>query len=375
MHPLHKIRTADQNEKFVCAEIPNPQTHPQLHAVVTNHMIHGPCGALRMSSQCMEGEPKKCRFHYPHQFNEHTTQGKDAYPLYRRRDIGLTVHVRGQSSMDNRWVVPYNPKLLMLFNCHINLEICSNIKSFKYLFKYIYKGHDKQVIEINPDNETAVINEIRDFQDAWYISPPEVMWRIFSFPLSQISPPVLPLQLHLPNHQTVTFTKNANLTHIVDRERNRDTMLTAFFKMNTSNPAARQHLYKDFPAHYIWNKATRKWNPRSQRPQIGRIVSASPAESERYFLRLLLTHVRGPCSFEDLRTVDGVEHHTFRNAALERGLIAKDNSLSQCVDEAALFQFPSALRRLFATILVFCEPGDVRKLWLGLAIGYLLNTR
>ncbi|XP_076886916.1 uncharacterized protein LOC143536921 [Bidens hawaiensis] len=175
MHPLHKIRTADQYDKFVCAE--NPQTHPQLHAVVTNHMIHGPCGALRMSSPCMEGEPKKCRFHYPRQFNKHTTQGKDAYPLYRRRDTGLTVHVQGQSSLDNRWVVPYNPKLLMMLNCHINLEICSSIKSVKYLFKYIYKGHNKQVIEINPDNETAVINEIRDFQDARYISPSEAMWR------------------------------------------------------------------------------------------------------------------------------------------------------------------------------------------------------
>lgn len=30
---------------------------------------------------------------------------------------------------------------------------------------------------------------------------------------------------------------------------------------------------------------------------------------------------------------------------------------------ASIFQFPGALRRLFATILVFCEPGDVSKLW------------
>ena len=28
-----------------------------------------------------------------------------------------------------------------------------------------------------------------------------------------------------------------------------------------------------------------------------------------------------------------------------------------------MFKFPSALRRLFATILVFCEPGNVYKLW------------
>lgn len=49
--------------------------------------------------------------------------------------------------------------------------------------------------------------------------------------------------------------------------------------------------------------------------------------------------------------------------ALERGLIETDDSLSQCLAEASLFQFPNALRRLFAMILVFCDPGDVRKLW------------
>jgi len=44
--------------------------------------------------------------------------------------------------IDNRWVIPYNPYLLRLFNCHINIDACSSIKVVKYLFKYIYKGHD-----------------------------------------------------------------------------------------------------------------------------------------------------------------------------------------------------------------------------------------
>jgi len=35
-------------------------------------------------------------------------------------------------------VVPYNPILLMRFNCHINVEICCSIESVKYLYKYIY---------------------------------------------------------------------------------------------------------------------------------------------------------------------------------------------------------------------------------------------
>ncbi|KAI7743226.1 hypothetical protein M8C21_009806, partial [Ambrosia artemisiifolia] len=224
--------------------------------------------------------------------------------------------------------------------------------------------HDKQVIQIDQDNHHAVINEIKRFQDARYISPPEAMWRIFKFPLSQIQPAVLPLQLHLPNNQNVTFTENAVMSEILTTERNKKTMLTAFFEENRLHATARQHLYKDFPTHYTWDKKTRSWGQRSQRPQRGRIVSANPAEGERYYLRILLTHVRGPTSFEDLRRVGAVTHPTFRKAALERGFIENDNSLSECLQEASLFQFPSALRRLFATILVFCEPSNVFSLWL-----------
>ena len=36
-----------------------------------------------------------------------------------------------------------------------------------------------------------------------------------------------------------------------------------------------------------------------------------------------------------------------------------DDSLT----ESTLYEMPSSLRRLFATILVFCEPSDVRGLW------------
>ncbi|XP_076929151.1 uncharacterized protein LOC143593389 [Bidens hawaiensis] len=162
MYPHHKIHTPDQYDIFVCAEIPDPQTHPVLHNLVVAHMMHGPCGHLKPTSHCMEGEKKKCQSRYPKQFNENTTKGEDAYPLYRKRNTRMQVQVRN-STLDNRWVVPYNPKLLMMFNSHMTVEICSSIKSVKYLYKYVYKGHDKQVIQIDPDACDVVINEIKRY--------------------------------------------------------------------------------------------------------------------------------------------------------------------------------------------------------------------
>ncbi|CAH1413426.1 unnamed protein product [Lactuca virosa] len=210
-----------------------------------------------------------------------------------------------------RWVAPYNPKLLMMFNCHINVEVCSSIKSVKYLFKYVYKGHDKQVIHIDKDQENVVINEIRKFQDAHYVSPPEALWRVFSFPLSKIHPCVLALQIHLPNQQLVRFKDGDRMEDIVDREKEKNSMLTAFFKKNKEDSNARKYLYKDFPKHFTWNRSNHCWRTREHKSMIGRLVYVNPAEGERYYLRLLLCHITGPTCFEDLYTANGVLHPTF----------------------------------------------------------------
>ena len=41
----------------------------------------------------------------------------------------------------------------------------------KYLYKYIYKGHNKVTICIAQNNETKVVDEIKHFQDAKWVSP------------------------------------------------------------------------------------------------------------------------------------------------------------------------------------------------------------
>jgi hypothetical protein len=97
--------------------------------------------------------------------------------------------------------------------------------------------------------------------------------------------------------------------------------------------------------------------------QIGRVVYANSGEGEKYFLRVLLNHVRGATSYEDLRTVAGVTHSTFREACEKRGLTETDKSIDNCLTEATTFQMSCALRRLFATILVFCEATNIHGLW------------
>jgi len=57
--------------------------------------------------------------------------------------------------VDNRYVIPYCPTLSIIFNYHINIEVVLSIKSvkYKYIYKYIYKGHDIAAITIEPITE------------------------------------------------------------------------------------------------------------------------------------------------------------------------------------------------------------------------------
>ncbi|XP_058198399.1 uncharacterized protein LOC131313923 [Rhododendron vialii] len=81
------------------------------------------------------------------------------------------------------------------------------------------------------------------------------------------------------------------------------------------------------------------------------------------YLHILLNHVRAPQSWEDNLVVDGVECSTFQLATEQQGLLECDNSIRKCLAEASNTRMPSALRRMFVFILVYCEPTGVRSLW------------
>ena len=134
--------------------------------------------------------------------------------------------------LDNRWVVPYNPILLMRYNCHINVEICCSIKSVKYIYKYIYKGHDRAFFSIEPkDNGKKVINEIKQYRDSRIITTIEAVYRLYAFKLYSMSPPVLQMQVHLEGMHMVAYKSTANLNNIMRSEKSQRSMLTEYFKV------------------------------------------------------------------------------------------------------------------------------------------------
>ncbi|XP_074313490.1 uncharacterized protein LOC141648664 [Silene latifolia] len=363
LKPDHKIKNPECFDKYVCAEIPS-EDNPHLRSAVLRHMMHGPCGIDFPKCKCMKVKGRKmvCTSGYPKKNSEFTTNGSDSYPLYRRRSTGEKVVVR-KLAMDNTWVVPYNPYLLAMFDCHLNVEVCSTIKAVKYLYKYVYKGHDRIQFNISGAGQNAVVDETERYQSGRWVSPPEAAWRIFGFNLFDIYPPVLPLPVHTPNSQFVSFQAHESLEGIIVDEHRTKTMLTEFFRKNSLQKEGPKYLYREFPKHFVWLKQQKIWKARERGVVIGRVAHASPAEGEMYYLRLLLAHVRGPTSFEDLLTIDGVKSASFQEAALKRGLLEHDNVGDSCMEEAVQVEMPHALRRLFATILIFSRPNNPSDFW------------
>src|SRR6201988_3801045 len=198
-----KPQTPKDYDRIISAEIPDSVTQPKLYNIISQCMVHEPCGKINANSPCMING--KCSKYFPRDLTAETTTNKTGYPVYRRRENSRRIHKKGiKFPIDNRWIVPYNPYLSQKYNCHLNVEICSSVRSVKYLYKYVYKGQDRVLISVVKNHHNPN-NEIRNYLDARYVSASEGIWRLFNFGLHKRSHTVERLPAHLPEKQSVTF--------------------------------------------------------------------------------------------------------------------------------------------------------------------------
>ncbi|XP_025405609.1 uncharacterized protein LOC112679890 [Sipha flava] len=131
LQEMYKPKVAEDVDQLIRTEIPDPDTERELYDIVVTNMMHGPYGVLNPVCSCMVDG--KCQKDFPKPFNSKTQfRSAGGYPAYRRRDNGRAALVRNRE-LFNDSVVPYNPYLLLKYNAHINVEVCSTVKSVIYL--------------------------------------------------------------------------------------------------------------------------------------------------------------------------------------------------------------------------------------------------
>ncbi|XP_076930362.1 uncharacterized protein LOC143595134 [Bidens hawaiensis] len=328
LHPGSKIHNSKDVDKFISAEIPNKDSDPDLYKIVSDHMIHGPCGDANPKCTCMVN--KRCSKNFPKIFNDETTVDSNGFQNCR------------SIQQDS------NKK----FQAHINVEWCNQDGSIKYLFKYINKGPNRATISLvqnnNGDNQDPNLDEIKAFYDCRYVSA----WRIFAFDVHYRFPSVMRLAFHLPGEQQVIYGANEDIEDILNKKTNASSMFTGWFECNKKYSLAKTLTYAEFPTKYVWKKQGRKWEPRQRGFAIGRVHAVPAAFDEAYYLRILLNKVKGPKCFEDIRTVDGVVCETFRDACYKRGLLDDDKEYKEAIEKASHTSTRYYLRNLFATMLI-----------------------
>ncbi|XP_044019589.1 uncharacterized protein LOC122860013 [Aphidius gifuensis] len=202
-------------------------------------------------------------------------------------------------------------------------------------------GHDAAFIVVtdttNSTDKPIDHDEIKNHIETRYVSPVEACDRIFGRPLQHKSHSISRLPVHLPNQQSVIIDDEAGKESI-RASMDKQTMLMEYFALNQRDLSARTFTYTEISGHYVFNKQSglnqSSWKPRKRQFNIiGRMYFISPSQVELFHLRLLLITVKRATSFENLRTVDGMTHDTYRSACLALGLIEDDAEWDRAMTE------------------------------------------
>lgn len=378
--PGSKLTTPEKIDSVICAELPDPVASPKLFEVVSMFMVHGPCGSSRKNSPCMVNG--RCSKFFPKKYVDKTSFDIDGYPTYRRRNTGVFVE-RRDVQLDNGYVVPYNAKLLMKYQAHINIEYCNKSNCIKYLFKYINKGVDRVTVsmknECNEGQNVPEVDEIQQYYDCRYLSACEAAWRSFSFRIHDHWPPVQRLPFHMPNKQVVLYGNEEPIDRVVQRGQMSETMFTGWMVANMIYEHGRHLTYAEYPQLFVWHPKDKEWRPRKRGFSIGRMNFIPLGCGEVYYLRLLLNLQCGCTSYADLRTVDGVVRVSFQEACSALGLLEDDKEFIDGLIDCAELSGGMSVRKLFMVLLLsnsIVTPGKVfEETWRLLADGILYNRR
>ncbi|GFR09752.1 uncharacterized protein TNCT_87251 [Trichonephila clavata] len=156
------------------------------------------------------------------------------------------------------------------------------------------------------------LDEVTTYQQGRYISSSEAVWHLLNFPIHQRYPTVVHLAVHLEEGQRIYFEPGQPTAHLTDTPPK--TTLTAFF-ISAKQTLLQKHccilkcldIFTGMPVK--GSGKSEKGVPLANFPgyvtdnALERVYTAHPNDREAFHVLLLLHHVRGPISFEDLKTV------------------------------------------------------------------------
>uniref|UniRef100_A0A0D3CY09 ATP-dependent DNA helicase n=1 Tax=Brassica oleracea var. oleracea TaxID=109376 RepID=A0A0D3CY09_BRAOL len=160
------------------------------------------------------------------------------------------------------------------------------------------------------------------------------MWRNFAFHIHKRKPSVEKLIIHLEGEHNITIKATDNLGCVIRK-----------------------------PEYFVWNNNTKVWSERKKEKTIGRIVAVHPSAGDRYYLRILINKIKGPRSYDELKTFNDVKYPDFKSVCHTRGYLDNDVEWLESMSEGARTATPYQLRDMFVTFLTNCFVASLKDLW------------
>ncbi|MCI12961.1 ATP-dependent DNA helicase PIF1, partial [Trifolium medium] len=223
----------------------------------------------------------------------------------------------------------------MKYQAHVNIEYCNKSNCIKYLFKYINKGVDRVTATLQACDDECV-DEIKQYYDCRFLSPSESIWRIFAYQIHKRSPPVTRLTFHLAGKQRVVFKDSSNLKSVLKRNNSKGTMFLAWMEANKRYRSGRHLTYNQYPSSFTYDANGQFWKPLKKGCNVGRLTFIPHGTRELYYMRLLLNVQKGCTSFEDIKTVNGHVHNSYREACGALMLLEDDKEFIDAILEVAI---------------------------------------
>ncbi len=318
-----EIYSSSDVDKVLSCQIPENET---LKALVKKFMIHGPC-ILRPDLECRRNHHGNCKRGFPRPYLKTSELPLEGYALPCRRspaEGGGVITYSDTKIVTESDVVCYSPVLLEHLKCHVNTELIRGpSRILKYFFKYMIKGRDMTMLKV-VDN----IGEIKQYITTRCVSAAFASWRLLGETVFYNYPAVYVLDVHLEPGST----------------------LISYLDLNKKDLFARSLLYDQIPEFYVL-KGSEFVRRRNKCETLGRLQWIEPNYSENYFLRFVLSRVKGANCIDDLLTVNGKRFDCFKRAAEALGFNLNDCGPYEIMDEAKEFKMPKSLRSLFVLLL------------------------
>eukprot|EP00808_Paulinella_micropora_P018172 g13822.t1 len=300
--------TSETFDCFVSAEIPDIKTQPELHRLVTTHMLHATFSLVSIAKS--------------HPIRRQTSRLTTDDAQLKTVVVSFTCPIA--TSMLN--FVPRLPRYVGPCEAAALILGTNRFKSSHYCPTLEHLSNEQRVPMHGHAYRYTQERNIRSQLTAY-----------FERVLYERDHPLLPNQLGC--------TVEGNL-----------------------KPRVSELTYVQFPHYYYWVTGHKEWRRRAsslagERNIASRLGHVRSNRFELYCIRTLLHIVQGATCFEDVRSFQSRIYPTFGEAALTRGLLQSDREWNICLAEASVTDTAPQLRRLFVMILCENEVSNFFQLW------------